>query len=439
MHPGRGLAVTASDDRTARIWDLATGALRHVLRPLAAGSEVGRLYGAAVHPTQPLVAVAGTSGSAATAHLNIRKLVWSADGTVLLAGYSGDPASTPANSHGVRAFALDGRELLDDRLPGPVFGLAVTVGGQAAAVGLDGTLRSYRAGNGAASVVNTTQISGRRPAGVSFSPGGSRLAVAYATPREGPEIFDSATLGSSGLLPAETLFGGDWRVLTWSADGRSIYVGGTAYTQALRFPVLQFDVASARVMARIDAASDSITDLQALPLGEVAHTSFEGSWGVIENVSAYFSGTGTGSGSGSGNVSGNGNSADRTSPQVLRRVGAPVATVRGNAPLDLALSDDARTLELRRQRLDQSRPADLYRTRRERHRVWQRQRRLPSHRGHGGTNADREHRGGGKLCRAEQPAARPTSPALDCGCNCPRSWAVASPCSSCATARWFRC
>ena len=136
MHPGRGLAGTASDDRTARIWDLATGALRHVLRPLAAGSEVGRLYGAAVHPTQPLVAVAGTSGIAATAHLNIRKLVWSADGTVLLAGYSGDPASTPANSHGVRAFALDGRELLDDSLPGPVFGLAVAAGGQAATVGL---------------------------------------------------------------------------------------------------------------------------------------------------------------------------------------------------------------------------------------------------------------------------------------------------------------
>ena len=340
VHPGRGVAVTASDDRTARVWDLASGELRHVLRPLAAGNEVGRLYGAAIHPTQPLVAVAGNSGSADTAHLiyffdldsgalrrtidakagDVRKLVWSADGSVLLAGYSG--------TNGVRAFALDGRELLDDRLPGPVFGIAVGPSGQAAAVGLDGTLRSYRVGNGAAAVTGTIAISGRRPAGVAFSPDGTRLAVAYATPREGPEIFDTTTLRSVGRLPAETLFGGDWRVLSWSADGRSIFVGGTAYTQALRFPVLQFDVASARVVARVDAAGDSITDLQSLPSGEVAYTSFDGSWGVI--------GSNTGSNTGSG--------PDRDGLQVLRRVGAPVATVRGNAPLDLELSDDARAL-----------------------------------------------------------------------------------------------
>ena len=332
VHTGRGVAVTASDDRTARVWDLASGELRHVLRPLATGSEVGRLYGSAIHPSEPLVAVAGTSGSADTAHLiylfdldtgalkrtidaqagDIRKLVWSADGTVLLAGYSG--------SHGVRAFALDGRPLLDDRTPGPVFGLAVGAGGRAAAVALDGTLRSYRVGGGAASVEGGVLISGRRPAGVAFSPDGSRLAVAYATPREGPEIFDSTTLRSLARLPAEVLFGGDWRVLAWSADGRSLYTGGTAYTQALRFPVLQLDAATGRVLASIDAAADSITDLAALPSGELAYTSFDGSWGLI--------GTGPG----------------RGPLQVLRRVGAPVVTVRGNAPLDLELSDDARAV-----------------------------------------------------------------------------------------------
>ncbi len=326
VHPARGLAVTASDDRTARIWDLASGELRHVLRPLAQGTEVGRLYGAAIHPTQPLVAVAGTSGSAQTQHLiylfnldsgalvrtidaqagDIRKLVWSADGTVLLAGYNG--------THGVRAFALDGRALLDDRFPGPVFGVAVGAGGQAAAVGLDGTVRTYRVGNGSAVVANTTVVAGRRPAGVAFSPDGIRLAVAYATPREGPEIFDAATLRSTGRLGAETLFGGDWRVLAWAADGRSVFVGGTAYTQALRFPVQQLDVASGRVLATIDAASDSVTDLLALPSGELAFTSFDGSWGLINQG------------------------------RVAKRVGAAVVTVRGNAPLDLELSADARAV-----------------------------------------------------------------------------------------------
>ena len=210
MHPGRGVAVTASDDRTARVWDLASGEWRHVLRPLAAGNEVGRLYGAAIHPTQPLVAVAGNSGSADTAHLiylfdldsgalrrsidakagDVRKLVWSADGTVLLAGYSG----TTSSNHGLRAFTLDGRELLDDRHPGPVFGIAVGPGGQAAAVGLDGTLRSYRVGNGAAAVTGNIAISGRRPAGVAFSPDGTRMAS------------DSSLLGTTSSDPQPRLF-----------------------------------------------------------------------------------------------------------------------------------------------------------------------------------------------------------------------------------------
>ena len=326
VHPARGLAVTASDDRTARVWDLASGELRHVLRPLAQGAEVGRLYGAAIHPTQPLVAVAGTTGGSQTQHLiylfnldsgalvrsidaqagDIRKLVWSADGTVLLAGYSG--------THGVRAFALDGRALLDDRFPGPVFGVAVGAGGQAAAVGLDGSIRTYRVGGGSAAVASSVQVAGRRPAGVAFSPDGARLAVAYATPRESPEVFDSATLRSTGRLGTEPLFGGDWRVLSWSADGRSVFVGGTAYTQALRFPVQQLDVASGRLLATIDAAADSVTDLMALPTGELAFTSFDGSWGLIAQG------------------------------RVTKRVGAAVVTVRGNAPLDLELGADARSV-----------------------------------------------------------------------------------------------
>lgn len=332
VHAARGLAVTASDDRTARVWDLATGELRHVLRPLAFGAlggEVGRLYGAAIHPSEPLVAVAGTSsvpGQAGTAHRiylfdldsgtlrrtidakagDIRKLVWSADGTVLLAGYNG--------THGVRAFALDGRELLDDRFNGPVFGVAVGSGNVAAAVGLGGTLRTYRVGAGAASVAGTLAISGKRPSGVSFSPDGSRLAVAYATPRTSPEILDGATLRVLGTLDAPVLRGGDWRVIAWSADGRRIHIGGTAYTERLRFPVVELDAASGRVASTIDAAGDSITDLVALPDGRLAYTSFDASWGVIAGA------------------------------QVARRVGAPVVTVRGDTPLDLELSADARAL-----------------------------------------------------------------------------------------------
>ena len=61
---GKAIAVTASDDKTARIWDLASGPLQHVQRPGVGAGELGRLYGAALHPQEPLVAVGGTTGAA---------------------------------------------------------------------------------------------------------------------------------------------------------------------------------------------------------------------------------------------------------------------------------------------------------------------------------------------------------------------------------------
>ncbi|MFN7677722.1 MAG: WD40 repeat domain-containing protein, partial [Cyanobacteriota bacterium] len=50
-------AVTASDDKTARLWNLATGTLERVLRgPVGEGNE-GKLYAAALSPDGALVAL----------------------------------------------------------------------------------------------------------------------------------------------------------------------------------------------------------------------------------------------------------------------------------------------------------------------------------------------------------------------------------------------
>ncbi len=64
----RGRIVTASDDKTARVWDSATGNLLVVLRPSIGTGETGRLYGAAIHPTEDLVAVGGTTGRKSGEH-----------------------------------------------------------------------------------------------------------------------------------------------------------------------------------------------------------------------------------------------------------------------------------------------------------------------------------------------------------------------------------
>ena len=62
----RDVVVTTSDDKTARLWALSDG--RHIatLRPSVGPARVGRLFAAALHPKDDLVAVAG-SGSPGSA------------------------------------------------------------------------------------------------------------------------------------------------------------------------------------------------------------------------------------------------------------------------------------------------------------------------------------------------------------------------------------
>jgi len=329
----RGLVVTASDDRTARVWGLSSGELQLILRPPAFGAEGGRLYAVAIHPSEPLVALGGTTGGEGHPHQiylfdlqsgalrrtidaqagDIRKLAWSHDGSLLLAGYAG--------TNGLRAFALDGRPVFDKRLDGPVFGLATASNGLAAVVSLDGRLLTYKASAGAVAPLADVQLGKRRAAGVAFSPDGRQLVVAFAdaaigtngreSVHEALEIFDAQTGVSVARLPAIEVYGGDLRTVAWSADGRHVFSGGTARSKDDRFPIVQYDVLARSVAARTDVARDSVTDLSALPNGDVAYSSFDGSWGILRGG------------------------------QLVRRVASSVAAISGGLPADLEVSADA--------------------------------------------------------------------------------------------------
>ena len=285
--------ITASDDKTARVWDLATGELRRVLRPAIGPGEIGRLYGVAVHPDEDLVAVGGTTGSGSGEQRvllfsigsgqflrsfdarggDIRKLAWSPDGTVLLAVYAGD--------HALRAFAPDGRLLHEQRLAAPSYGLAVAANGRVAASAFDGQVLVLEARTGRVSPVLSFKTRAAEPVGLSFSPDAARLVVGFRTPQEAPEVYDAGSGGYLFKLQQVPVEAGSHRTVAWSDDGRTIAVGGSGYTRQGRFPVFFHDAVNGRLASRQDVGNDTIYDLVAMQGGRFAYACGDGGWGVV--------------------------------------------------------------------------------------------------------------------------------------------------------------
>ena len=54
--------VTASEDKTARVWDLETGRLLRVLRPPIGAGDEGKLFAVAISPDGAVVAAGGRTG-----------------------------------------------------------------------------------------------------------------------------------------------------------------------------------------------------------------------------------------------------------------------------------------------------------------------------------------------------------------------------------------
>src|SRR5262249_50828655 len=54
--------VTASYDKSARIWDLTSGKLLSVLRPPLGADDEGRLYAVAISPDGSIIALGGFTG-----------------------------------------------------------------------------------------------------------------------------------------------------------------------------------------------------------------------------------------------------------------------------------------------------------------------------------------------------------------------------------------
>lgn len=283
--------VTTSLDKTARVWDLRTGALLRVLRPPIAAGDDGELYAAPLSPDGRVVALAGwsklagkTSGhgiwlfEVGTGRLMgrigelpdvVHSLAFSPDGARLAAGLGGP--------NGVRVFDVARREAL--RVAGGVamndtYSVEFDAAGRLLTASDDGHLRLYDAALKRVAEVSTGE--GRRPISARFSPDGREVAVGFdGEPRV--ERRSAHTLGDAVRMPGDALNGGDLSSVVWTTDGR-LCAGGTARDPAGEHVLRCWGPSGAPVDQAV--SGNTIMALQALPGGAVAVGAADPRWAV---------------------------------------------------------------------------------------------------------------------------------------------------------------
>ncbi|MFN2598173.1 MAG: caspase family protein [Pyrinomonadaceae bacterium] len=233
--------VTASEDKTVRVWELASGRLLRVIRvPIGAGDE-GKLYSVAISPDGSTIAAGGwtsTDGLHENIYLFDREsgrlirrlgglpnavthLIYSPDGHFL--------AATLGDKNGVRVFSTStyAQTGADSDYGDSSYGADFDRAGRLATVADDSFIRLYSSGrDGTPHLLAKKKVEGD-PESISFSPDRTRLAVGF---------YDSTKVavfraGDLSLLYAPDTTGvnnGNLFSIAWSADGSTLYAGGRA-------------------------------------------------------------------------------------------------------------------------------------------------------------------------------------------------------------------
>ena len=288
--------VTASDDKSARVWDLASNRLLATLHPPVGPDQIGRLYGASISRDNR-VAVAGTTAIKGGTHRiylfdlqsyafagvfdarggDIKRLAWSPDGKLLAAAYAGAPA--------VRVFNNRGDLVYEELFAGDAYHVAFDSTRRMAVSATDGRIHLYLHSDGHVTPDGILVAALNDPRGIQFSPDGTLLAVGYLSRQSKDlvrvDVFDLASRRLARSFTFSDVSQGNLMNVAWQSDGRALYVGGTGYRGKNRFVIKRISLPDGTV-SEIEAGTNSILDFAALRDGRIVFSTAEPAWGVIE-------------------------------------------------------------------------------------------------------------------------------------------------------------
>lgn len=285
--------VTGSDDKTVRVWELATGRLLQTIRiPIGQGDE-GKLYAVAISPDartiacggftgpnrrdQPIYLIDRTTGRMLHCLAGLKNttggLVFSANGSflaaVLLEG-------------GLRVYkTVDGSLVgTDSDYAGDGYQLSFDQQGRLVTASYDGFIRLY---DSDFKLLSKEQApGGKTPHSVSFSPDGSQIAVGFFDSRK-IAVMSGSDLAFEFAPDTTGVDTGDLSSVTWSVDGEFLFAGGM-WRQAEGHVIRRWGGAGQGAYKDISAGiASTIMSMTQLQDRGVAFCTAEPSWGVINS------------------------------------------------------------------------------------------------------------------------------------------------------------
>jgi len=289
--------VTASDDKTLRVWERSTGRLLRVLRPPIGQGHEGKMYATAISPDGSTVAGAGWSGlewdGSYSIYLfdrssgrifkritglpqSILHLAFSPDGRILLATFHG--------KYGVRFYrATDGKLLAEDRTyRAETYSASFDKNGRAVTASYDGWLRLY--GRDFRLLAQTQIPGGKRPFSVSMTGDGSKVAVGYENAAQ-VDVFSGADLQHLYSPDTSHTGNGSFNAASWSADGETLYAGGQ-YRHTQTHLIRKWTKQGQGEWTDLAASSNTIIGIVPLSTGGIAYAASDPAFGIFDHHDA---------------------------------------------------------------------------------------------------------------------------------------------------------
>ena len=291
--------VTASDDKTARVWDLQTGELLRVLRPPIGAGDAGKLYAVAVSPNGRTVAVGGYTrkqdqeGNAESIYLFDREsgrivrrigslpkgvfhLAFSPDGRFLVAALGG---KNGVRIYETKNFGLAGQ---DADYGDSSYGADFDPNSRRLVTSCyDGYLRLYEVGAGDLKLIaKRAAAGGKRSYSVKFSPDGGKIAVGFDDSTN-INVLSASDLSLQFAPDITGVNNGDLFSVAWSSDGGTLFAGGSYYANG-SYPIRFWSDGGRGRWRDTEAANNTILDIQPLRTGGAVFGAVDPAWGAID-------------------------------------------------------------------------------------------------------------------------------------------------------------